>query len=57
MVRSLLKKLLTTDNNKLYCFTYFPNGLSKVLVTCLHLENITLSGYIDDFFTKNRNFK
>ena len=45
------------------CFIRFPNGpgsypskltkLNKVPITTLHLENIPLSGYIDDFFLKN----
>ena len=51
---------------KLYCFTCFPNGLgscprkftklNKVPVTTLHFENVPLSGYIDDFFTKGDTF-
>ena len=50
----------------LYCFTCFPNGLgscprkftklNKVPVTTLHFENVHLSGYIDDFFTKGDTF-
>ena len=44
------------QKNKLYCFTYFPNGLAscprkfiklnKVPVTCLHLQKIPPSGYL-----------
>ena len=46
----------------MYCFTCFPNGLgpcprkftklNKVPITTLHFEDVPLSGYIDDFFTK-----
>ena len=51
---------------KKYCFTCFPNGLAscstkftklnKVQVWCLHLENVPLNYYIDDFFTKAETF-
>ena len=50
----------------MYCFTCFPNGLglcprkftklNKVPITTLHFENVPLSGYIDDFFTKGDTF-
>ena len=50
----------------MYCFTRYPNGpgpcpriftkLNKVPITTLHFENVTLSGYIDDFFTKGDTF-
>ena len=48
--------------DKLYCFACFPNGLgscprkstklNKLPITTLHFENVPLSGYGDDFFTK-----
>ena len=50
----------------MYCFTCFPNGLgpcprkftklSKVPITTLHFENVPLSGYIAQFFTKGNIF-
>ena len=52
--------------DKLHCFTCFPNDLvscprkftklNKVPITTLHFENVPLSGYIDDFFTKGDTF-
>ena len=52
--------------DKLYCFTCFSNGLgpcprkftklNKVPITTLHFENVPLSGYIDEFFTKGDTF-
>ena len=52
--------------NELYCLTCFPNGLgpcprkftklNKVPIIILHFENVPLSGYIDEFFTKGDIF-
>ena len=52
--------------DKLHCFTCFPNSLkscprkftklNKVPITTLHYENLPLSGYIDDIFTKGDTF-
>ena len=62
-ISRLLQKFLKFKwKDKLYCFTCFPNGLgpcprkftklNKVPITTLYFENVPLSGYIDDFFTK-----
>ena len=50
----------------MYCLTCFLNGLgpcprkftklNKVPITNLHLENVPLSGYNDDNFTKRYTF-
>ena len=52
--------------DELYCLTCFPNGLgpcprkftklNKVPIIILHFENVPLSGYIDEFFTKGDIF-
>ena len=52
--------------DKLYCFTCFANNLGscprkstklkKVPITTLYFENVSLSGYIDDLFTKGDIF-
>ena len=64
--RQFQKFLKFKWKDKLYCFTCFPNGLgscprkftklNKVPITTLHFENVPLSGYIDDFFTKGDTF-
>ena len=64
--RQFPKLLKFKWKDKLYCFTCFPNGLgscprkftklNKVPITTLHFENVPLSGYIDDFFTKGDTF-
>ena len=62
-ISRLLHKFLKFKwEDKLYSFTCFPNGpgscprkftkLNKVPIITLHFENVPLSGYIDDFFTK-----
>ena len=52
--------------DKLYCFTCFLNFLescprkfikfNKVTIKSLHFENVPLSGYLHDFFTKGNTF-
>ena len=62
-ISRLFQKFLKFEwKEKLYCFKCFPNGLgscprkftklNKVPDTTLQFENVPLSGYIDDFFTK-----
>ena len=64
-IRKDIQKFLRFQwKNKLYCFRCFPAGLAscprkftklnKVPVTCLDLEKTPPSGYIDDFFTKQK---
>ena len=48
----------------MYCFTCFSNSLgpikytksNKVPISTLHFENVPLSGYISDIFTKGYTF-
>ena len=67
--RQFHKLLKYKWKDKLYCFPCFPNGLgscprkfnklnklNKVPITTLHFENVPLSGYIDDTFTKGHTF-
>ena len=64
--RQFQKFLKFKWKEKLYCFTCFLNGLgsyprqftklNKVPITTLHFENVPLSGYTDDFFTKGDTF-
>ena len=64
--RQFQKFLKFKWKHKLYYFTCFSNGLgscprkftklNKVPITTLHFENVLLSGYIDDFFTKGDTF-
>ena len=64
--RLFQKFLRFKQKDKLYCFTYFPNNLGscprkltklkKVPITTLHFENVPLTGYIDDLFTKGDIF-
>ena len=52
--------------DKLYCFACFLNFLgscprkfikfNKVTIATLHFENVPLSGYLHDFFTKGNTF-
>ena len=67
VISRLFQKFLKFKwKEKLYCFTCFPNGLgscprkftklNKLTVTTLNFENVPLSGYIDDFFTKGDTF-
>ena len=66
-ISRLFQKFLKSKwKNKLSCFTCFPIGLgpcprnftksNKVPITTLHFENVPLSGYIHDFFTKVDTF-
>ena len=66
-ISRLFKKFLKFKwKDKLHCFACFANGLgpcprkstelNKVPVTTLHFENVPLSGYINDFFTKGDTF-
>ena len=51
---------------QIYKFVYLPNGLAswpqqftkllKVPLSCMRLQDVTISGYIDDFFTAAQEY-